>query len=214
MPKPPVWLRLATLAVLALGVAWMLLNRNDFNAAVMGARLGSGGRWLPLLFLFYHLLASLLFVPRLAMGAAAGLLFGFWWGLVWSLVGSVAGAAAGFWLARLMGETPATIRAAPRLGPLIARAERGGWRAVLVVRLIPVLPHSLTNYALGLTRVSFPGYLLGSTLGMLPTAIAYVNLGTGGAAALGGRDWLAPALWGIGILALSAFVPRMLRRNL
>ena len=36
--------------------------------------------------------------------------------------------------------------------------ERGGWRAVALLRLIPIMPHSLANYGLGLTALPLGAY--------------------------------------------------------
>ena len=74
-----------------------------------------------------------------------------------------------------------------RLATLLHRAERGGWRMVAVVRLVPIVPHSLTNYALGLTGLRLGAYAVGSLLGQLPMTIAYADLGAaGGQGLLGG----------------------------
>jgi uncharacterized membrane protein YdjX (TVP38/TMEM64 family) len=97
----------------------------------------------------------------------------------------------------------------PKLGPVLQRAEAGGWRAVTMLRLIPVIPHSFSNYALGLTRLSLGGYALGSLLGQLPMTIAYVSFGAaGGRAVAGGQDWLLPAIVGAIALAASILLPR------
>jgi uncharacterized membrane protein YdjX (TVP38/TMEM64 family) len=92
---------------------------------------------------------------------------------------------------------------------VLQRAEAGGWRAVTMLRLIPVIPHSFSNYALGLTRLSLGGYALGSLLGQLPMTIAYVSFGAaGGRAVAGGQDWLLPAIVGAIALAASILLPR------
>src|SRR5262249_11859806 len=58
------------------------------------------------------------------------------------------------------------------------------------LRLVPVIPHSLTNFALGLTGVRLGAYVLGSFLGQLPLTIAYADLGAaGGRALLCGAGW-------------------------
>ena len=125
-------------------------------------------------------------MPRTLLAVGAGLVFGMWWGVLWAALGSLAGAVAGFlaaryirsgfvargWLAKSAG--PA------RLAALLQRAEHGGWRMVAVLRLVPIIPHSLTNYALGLTRLRLGAYALGSLLGQLPMTIAYADFGAAG----------------------------------
>jgi uncharacterized membrane protein YdjX (TVP38/TMEM64 family) len=159
----------------------------------------------PFGFLIVHIAASLLFVPRTLMAIVAGLLFGMGWGIVWAATGSVAGAMAGFLVARYIN---AGLIDVARLGPVVAQVESGGWRAVAVLRLIPVLPHSLVNYALGLTRLPLATYAFGSLLGQLPMTIAYVDLGTaGGRLMLGGASWIEPTLIGLAALSLSLLIP-------
>jgi uncharacterized membrane protein YdjX (TVP38/TMEM64 family) len=167
----------------------------------------------PAAFLASHVAASLLFVPRTVLAVAAGLLFGMAWGTIWAVLGSVVGAAAGFLLARCFGSGLVAQRHDARLRALLSRVERGGWRAVAVLRLIPVVPHSLANYGLGLTRLRLGPYALGSLLGQLPMTIACVDFGAAGERLmLGQADWLAPTLIGAAALALSLVIPVATRR--
>lgn len=163
----------------------------------------------PLGFLVVHIAASLLFVPRTLLAIVAGLLFGMGWGIVWAAAGSVAGAMAGFLVARYINSG---LVEAARLGPVVAQVERGGWRAVAVLRLIPVIPHSLANYALGLTRLPLTAYAFGSLLGQLPMTIAYADLGVAGERLmLGAASWIEPTLIGLAVLSLSLLIPAVAR---
>ena len=83
-----------------------------------------------------------------------------------------------------------------------------------MLRLIPVIPHSLANYALGLTRVTLGAYALGSLLGQLPLTIAYVDFGAAGGRLMhGGASWVAPTLIGLAALSLSLLIPAVARRR-
>src|SRR5207249_440641 len=55
---------------------------------------------------------------------------------------------------------------------------REGLKIVLLVRLSPIFPFTLLNYALGLTRVAVRDYVVGSLVGMLPGTLMYVYLGS------------------------------------
>jgi uncharacterized membrane protein YdjX (TVP38/TMEM64 family) len=172
----------------------------------------------PLAFLAIHVAASLFFVPRTLLALAAGVLFGMWWGVLWAALGSVAGAVAGFVAARYLDAGFVDRIDGRRLRVLLDRVEHGGWRMVAMLRLVPVIPHSLTNYALGLTRLGIGAYALGSLLGQLPLTIAYADLGAaGGRALFGAADWphrvLWPSLVGVTALGLSLLIPVMLRRR-
>ncbi len=167
----------------------------------------------PLVFLFAQLLASLLFIPRTVLAVAAGLLFGVWLGTLWAALGSVLGAVAGFWIARYVNGGFIELEKLPRLGPVLLKAERGGWRAVAALRLIPVVPHSLANYALGLTKLPVGSYALGSFLGQLPMTVAYVEFGAAGGRLMAGQaNWIGPIAVGVLALALSILLPRLWKR--
>jgi len=163
----------------------------------------------PAMFLLLHTAASLLFLPRTMMAMVAGVIFGAGWGVVWAALGSVLGAVAGFLLSRFVGTGLADADAMARFGNVLARVERGGWRAVAMLRLVPVIPHSLANYALGLTRLSLGSYALGSLVGQLPMTIAFVQFGAAGDGVLSGRpDWLVPTAAGFIALGLSVLLPK------
>jgi len=163
----------------------------------------------PLVFLLAHVAASLLFIPRTLLAVAAGLLFGMWWGLFWAALGSVLGAVAGFWIARYVNSGWLVLENLPRIGPALLKAEAGGWRSVTALRLIPVIPHSLSNYALGLTRLRVWPYAVGSLLGQLPMTVAYVDFAVAGGKLAGGQaNWAMPIAIGAAALAISVVVPR------
>jgi uncharacterized membrane protein YdjX (TVP38/TMEM64 family) len=200
--------RLALLGLLAIGAASVWRWRAVLDPMTIT---GAIDRYpaAPLGFLLVHIAASLLFVPRTLLAIVAGLLFGMGWGIVWAASGSVAGAIAGFLVARYINSG---LIDAARLGPVVAQVERGGWRAVAVLRLIPVIPHSLANYALGLTRLPLTAYAFGSLLGQLPMTIACVDLGAaGGRLMLGRASWIEPTLIGLAALSLSLLIPAIAR---
>ncbi len=166
------------------------------------------------MFLAVHVAASLLFVPRTVLAIAAGLLFGMGWGVVWAALGSVLGAIAGFSVARYLNAGHIDAAGSARLRPILDRVERGGWRAVALLRLIPVVPHSLANYGLGLTRVRLGAYAFGSLIGQLPMTVACVDLGAAGERlALGRPGWVVPTAIGAAALAVSLLVPAVARRR-
>ncbi len=209
-------LRIAGRAVVVLliagGLAWAWSARGSFDPASIKETIANYPA-APLVFLFAHLLASLLFIPRTVLAVAAGLLFGVWLGTLWAALGSVLGAVAGFWIARYVNGGFIDLEKLPRFGPVLLKAERGGWRAVAALRLIPVVPHSLANYALGLTKLPVGSYALGSFLGQLPMTVADVEFGAAGGRLMAGQaNWLGPIAVGVLALALSILLPRLWKR--
>lgn len=209
--------RAGALLALAIGVAAAWHWRHFFDPFALADAIRHHPA-APVAFIALHICASLFFVPRTLMAVAAGVVFGMWWGIVWAAIGSVAGAVAGFAAARYIAPGLGRRAEAARLGMLLAQVERGGWRVVALVRLVPVIPHSLTNYALGLTRMPLGAYALGSLLGQMPLTVAYADLGAaGGRALLSGAGWQRDVLWptiiGLAALGGSMLVPMLMRRG-
>src|SRR4051812_31277215 len=184
--------RLIALALVAAGIVAAWRWRGWFDPTALSGFIDRNPA-APAAFLALHIAASLVFVPRTLMALVAGLAFGAWWGVLWAALGSVLGAVSGFLLARYIHSGLLDPKTIARIGSLLARAERGGWRMVAVLRLVPIIPHSLTNYALGLTRLKLGAYAFGSLLGQLPLTNAYVDLGAArGRAPTGAADRLLP----------------------
>jgi uncharacterized membrane protein YdjX (TVP38/TMEM64 family) len=104
-------------------------------------------------------------------------------------------------------------KAIGRVKQLIAGVEAEGWRFVAFVRLVPLFPFNLLNYALGLTRIRLVDYVLASAVCMAPGTIAYTYLGYAGREAFsGGVGLVQKGLLALALLALAAFLPRIVRR--
>jgi uncharacterized membrane protein YdjX (TVP38/TMEM64 family) len=189
-----------------------LLARDSGMSLLRVHELLQDNSFAPIIFLALHVAFSLLFLPRTIMAITAGLVFGFWYGLLWASIGSVAGALAGFVLTRYFASDLVKPSEWSRFGSVIRRVEQGGWRAVAMMRLIPAVPHSLTNYLLGLTDLGVMDFTWGSLIGQLPMTVAFVQFGAAGAHfAMGKLEWVQPTLIGLAILLLS-LLPQFWRR--
>lgn len=204
----------AALALLLAGaIAVALAYREQFDPAAIEAALGAAGPAGPLLFIALYALAAVLFLPGSLLTLAGGALFGPLLGTLYSLTGATAGAALAFLVARYLAADAVERRAGGRLRRLVDGVSAEGWRFVAFVRLVPLFPFNLLNYALGLTRIRFVPYLLATALCMLPGAAAYSWLGHAGRAALeGGEGWVQTGLLALGALALVWFLPRLVGR--
>jgi hypothetical protein len=99
------------------------------------------------------------------------------------------------------------------LARVIRGVEEEGWRFVAFVRLVPLFPFNLVNYAFGLTRIRLAEYVLTSFVCMAPGAIAYTYIGYAGREAAAGRAGaIRNGLIALGLLAAAVFLPRLIRR--
>jgi uncharacterized membrane protein YdjX (TVP38/TMEM64 family) len=212
-------------AVLAgIVVAVVLLPVADLILRLVETARGLGTLGVVLFFVAY-VIGTVAFLPGAPLTLAAGFVYGPVWGLVLASPASVAGASTAFLLGRtlLRDWAAAKVGASPRARAIDAAVEREGWKLVLLLRLSPVFPFNVLNYALSLTRVPFGTYVLASFIGMLPGTALYVYLGSlapaaaqlGPAAAAGGAG--RTAVYAIGLLATVAVVvvaTRLARRAL
>src|SRR6516165_8653475 len=171
------------------------------------------GLWAPLGHILLFALGTALFVPGAIFGLLGGALFGPLWGAVLNLAGATLGATAAFLAARYVAADWVRRKAGGRLDRLITGVEAEGWRFVAFVRLVPLFPFNLTNYAFGLTGISLTHYVLASLVCMVPGTLAYTWLGHAGReAAAGNTAATRYGLIALALLAAIAFLPRLLRR--
>jgi uncharacterized membrane protein YdjX (TVP38/TMEM64 family) len=206
-------MRLGFALALAVAAVWLLTHRQIVDIANMEPALRALGIWAPIGFIAIYATGTILFFPGALLGIAGGALFGPVWGTLWNLLGATLGATIAFLLARgIAGEWVAQ-RLGGRLRRLVDGVSAEGWRFVALMRLVPLVPFNLLNYALGLTRISLPAYVLASLVCMLPGTIAYTWLGYAGRSAVSGNiSGARYGLLGLGVLAMIAFVPRLFRR--
>lgn len=202
-------LGLALVSVIGLAVAW----RDRFDVAALQTWVESAGSAAPLVFIALYAAATVLFLPGSVITLAGGVLFGPVWGTLWSLAGATLGAALAFLIARYLGGDWIARRAGPRLSRLNDGVAAEGWRFIAFVRLVPLFPFNLLNYALGLTRIAFLPYVLASALFMLPGALAFTWLGYAGREALsGGEGTVRAILIALALVTSMAFLPRWIRK--
>lgn len=201
--------------VLALGAGLLLAyaNRELFSQDALQAWLAAAGWWAPVAFVAAYAAGTVLFVPGSALTLAAGALFGVLPGALYSLAGATLGAVLAFLVARHLAGGWVAQKAGGWLKQLIEGVEAEGWRFVAFVRLVPLFPFNVVNYALGLTRIPLLAYALASALCMLPGALAYAWLGHAGRAALtGDANAIRNGLLAVAAAAALMFLPRLIRR--
>jgi Uncharacterized conserved protein len=146
--------------------------------AAMLLRVGELGLWGVLLFVLLYVLAAVTLAPAFVLSVAAGALFGVWKGSLLVLVSATLGATAAYGVARAIAGTRLVrwiLR--DRRVEVVRRAvaHEGAWVQFLL-RLSPVVPYVLLNYALGVYGVRLRDFWL-ACFGMMPTIIMYAYYG-------------------------------------
>jgi MYXO-CTERM domain-containing protein len=178
-PLPYPWLRLALFGGVLLAGAVLLLVAPPDGGEMRG-QVAAAGAWAGVAFVGAYVVATLLVLPKNVLSVVAGALFGPVFGVVLVWLAATVGAAAAFWVGRVLGRDGVRRLVGRHLDRLDRLVERHGVLAVLVARLIPVIPFTAVNYGSGLTAVRFGPYLLATGVGIVPGTVAYVVLGAYG----------------------------------
>jgi uncharacterized membrane protein YdjX (TVP38/TMEM64 family)/rhodanese-related sulfurtransferase len=206
-------LRLALALLLVTAAVWATIHRGQIDLAMLDTWLGSLGLWAPVGYVVLFALGTVAFVPGVLFSLAGGALFGPFWGSIWNLTGATLGATLTFLAARYIAGGWVTRKAGGLLKRLIDGVDAEGWRFVAFIRLVPLFPFNLSNYALGLTHIPLHHYVIATLVCMVPGAIAYTWLGHAGRGALVGEtDAVRYGLLALGLLAAIALLPRLIRR--
>ena len=168
------------LAVMVLGAVALAVIIGTPDIAAMRSRVDAAGAWGPVLFFAVYAGLALIPCPKAVLTVAGGALFGLWVGTGLALAGALVGAVISFGFGRLLGRDAVDRLIRGRLARVDALLADHGLSAVLIVRLIPLVPFIAINYASGLSGVRFWPYALGSALGMVPGSLAYAALGAYG----------------------------------
>jgi uncharacterized membrane protein YdjX (TVP38/TMEM64 family)/rhodanese-related sulfurtransferase len=213
MSLRPLLPRLALALLLVMAAAAAAVYRDRLDPSALDAWLGSLGPWAPIGYVALYALAAVAFVPGTIFGLAGGVLFGPVWGSLWNLLGATLGATLAFLVARSIAGGWVARRAGGLLKRLIEGVDAEGWRFVAFVRLVPLFPFNLSNYALGLTRIPLHHYVVATLVCMVPGVVAYTWLGYGGRGALTGEaDTARYGLLALGLLAAIVLLPRLVGR--
>ena len=205
--------RLALLLVLVAGTAVAIVYRGQIDVTALEQWVRGAGAVGPIVFMLIYALGAVVFFPGSVLTLAGGALFGPVMGTFYNLTGATVGATLAFVVARYLAAQWVEQRTAGRLKQLKEGVEAEGWRFVAFVRLVPLFPFNLLNYALGLTRIKLSHYVVASCVCMLPGAIAYTYLGYAGREAIaGGEGLIHKGLLALALLAVVVFLPRLVGR--
>lgn len=133
----------------------------------------------PLVFVPVYAGAVALAIPGTILTLAGGAVFGLWWGTAFNWLGAVVGANLAYLLARYLGRDGITqiLGDRARKWPAMERLDRAvlnhGFRGMLTLRLIPVVPFNALNFGGGLVGMGWPAYALATGIGILPGTFIY-----------------------------------------
>jgi len=204
-------LRVILLIVLLGGIVIVLVNYTALDSATVDAWVKDAGLIGPILFIVSYAIGTVLLIPGPLFLLVGGALYGPIYGTFYCLTGVMIGSAMAFLIARFIASDWLEEKIGGRLKRLKEGVEKEGWRFVAFLRLVPVFPSIVINYALGLTRIKFSHYFFISYICKIPTVAAYVYVGHAGLEAVSSTEDLVPkVLTGLALLGLVVFLPRLI----
>lgn len=226
-PAPRKSIPLSRIALIVVGLAALIVLGRQAGGYVpqFAQWVNSLGVWGPIVFILGYTVAAVAFVPGSLLTLAAGAIFGLAQGVVYVFIAAVLGSSAAFLVSRYLARAAIEHRLASnaRFAAIDRAVGAQGRKIVFLLRLSPVFPFNLLNYALGLTKVRFTDYLVAS-VGMLPGTLLYVYYGklagdvaalAGGAAPEKGAGYYAVLILGlVATVVVTTLVTRTARRAL
>jgi uncharacterized membrane protein YdjX (TVP38/TMEM64 family) len=189
--------------------------RGYLTAEALGVLLERAGIWAPLAYIAVYAAGVCFFVPGTLLTGLGAAIFGPYWGFAWVMIGALIGAAAAFFIGRTLGREFAASLIGDKLKKYDDAIARNGFATVLYLRLV-YFPFTPMNFGMGLTKVRFRDYFLGTALGIIVgTFIFTFFIGTL-------KDVWASGDWGrllsfkvfmsVALFITSFFIPRVLKR--
>ena len=172
------WLRTALIAVAAVAILLLMGRFIGGYLPRFADWVDSLGVWGPAVFVIGYALAVVAAAPGAILTLAAGAIFGVLEGTAYVFVAATLGASGAFLVARYLarGMIERRLNVSDRFDAIDRAVGNEGLKIVFLLRLSPVFPFNVLNYALGLSRIRFVDYLLAS-VGMIPGTLLYVYLG-------------------------------------
>lgn len=138
------------------------------------------GPWGPVVLAIAYIPLTVLAVPASVLTLGGGYLFGLPLGFIADSAGATIGATAAFLLGRTIGKSyvMSKLKNYPKFQAVAIAIQKSGFKIVLLLRLVPLLPFNMLNYLLSVTPVNLGAYILATWLGMMPITFAFVYVGT------------------------------------
>lgn len=162
------WMRALLLAAFVVLVFYLFRFtglKQYVTTRALGDFLRRAGWWAPAAYMSIYTIGTTLFLPAVVLTGVGAVVFGAYWGFVYAWAGAMGGAALSFFIGRTLGRDFIASRIGEKLRKYDAAIEQSGFKTVLFVRLV-YSPFAPASYGMGLTRVRFSEYMLGTGLGI------------------------------------------------
>jgi uncharacterized membrane protein YdjX (TVP38/TMEM64 family) len=205
---------LVAFIILAISLIRFTPIKNYLTAEALGNFLELAGHWAPALFMLIYAIGVCLFLPGTLLTGLGAAIFGSYWGFLYVWIGAMLGSSAAFFIGRTLGREFAASLIGDRLKKYDDAIERNGFATVLYLRLV-YFPFTPMNFGMGLTKVHFRDYFVGTGLGIIVgTFIFTFFIGTLKEVWILGNwgDLISfKVFFSIGLFIFSFFIPKIVK---
>jgi uncharacterized membrane protein YdjX (TVP38/TMEM64 family) len=137
------------------------------------------GVWAPVLYILIYSIATICILPSTPLNLTGGAIFGSIWGTVWTSIAAILAAILSFGFSRTIGRSFVEQKLAGKWESIDRQMHQGGFFYMFAIRLLPLIPYGIVNFAAGLTSIKFRDYFFGTLLGTVPGILPFVMIGAG-----------------------------------
>ena len=189
--------------------------KNYLTVEMLSAFLKNAGLWAPVAYIALYAIGVCLFLPGTLLTGLGAAIFGPYWGFVYVWIAAMIGSSAAFFIGRTLAREFATSLIGDRLKKYDDAIERNGFATVLYLRLV-YFPFTPMNFGMGITKVRFKDYVLGTGLGILVgTFIFTFFIGTLRDVFMSGnyKDLISiKVFFSIALFIFSFFIPKIIKK--
>jgi len=165
------------LVLIILGIKYSGFDFSQVSPEKIEAFFISLGIWGPIVYIVFYIFRPLILFPAALLTAIGGAIFGPFLGTIYTVIGATICAIWEFLVARYVGRDWIKKKIGHHIQKIDTHMEKHGIKTLLLIRLIPNLPFDVQNYGLGLTKIRFGSYCIGTFFGIIPGTFAFSFLG-------------------------------------
>ncbi len=171
--------------MIAIGLFWIIATiigvilLGGINQKYLQSWLQQMGMWAPILYIFVYSIATICILPSTPLNLTGGAIFGSVWGTVWTSIAAIVAAVLSFIFSRTIGRKLVEKKLAGKWEKIDREMHQGGFFYMFAIRLLPLIPYGIVNFAAGLTSIKFRDYFFGTLLGTVPGILPFVMMGAG-----------------------------------
>ncbi|MFB9449795.1 TVP38/TMEM64 family protein [Dactylosporangium vinaceum] len=170
-------IRFGLLALLVVTLTVVIIIEHPTKAALANA-VGQDHPLAPLIAIGGSAVLTTALAPRTLLAGVGGLVFGFAGGVLYIMLGITLGALIAHTVGRLLGRDFMARHLSGRLLQMEQAVAKRGIVAIVISRMIPLVPFGIANYIFGTTSVRMGAFIAGTFVGALPATLAYSALGS------------------------------------